>query len=177
MRELEPQGRRSLASGRSRDCPGYRGQVVGRRTLEEAESSREDEAACESSRRMAVGQIRWARQKCRGSAGAGNPIPPQSGRRQHSEEHRTFTRGSAGQGDLDGAATGGPGTSEGECAQGGPLGRRARSAAAVFGGAVSFRGLRALSPGPRASIFGLSRWAEEGDGLLDDALVPEDPAV
>src|SRR5207244_861993 len=59
-------------------------------------------------------------------AGAGNPIPPRSGRRQHSEEHRTFTRGSAGQGDLNGAATGGPGTSEGECAQGGPSGRRAR---------------------------------------------------
>jgi hypothetical protein len=39
-------------------------------------------------------------------AGAGNPMPPQSGRRQDSEEHRTFKRGSAGQGDLRGAETG-----------------------------------------------------------------------
>jgi hypothetical protein len=76
MRELEPQGRRSRASGWSRDCPGYRGQVVGRRTLEEAESSREDEAACESARRMADGRYRWTRPKCRGPGGSGEPNVP-----------------------------------------------------------------------------------------------------
>jgi len=40
-------------------------------------------------------------------AGVGNPMTPRSGRIQDSEGHRTFKRGSAGQGDLHGAATGG----------------------------------------------------------------------
>jgi hypothetical protein len=49
-------------------------------------------------------------------AGAGNPMTPQSGRRQHSEEHRTSMRGSAGQGDLRGTETGSLDPPKGTCA-------------------------------------------------------------
>src|SRR5918911_3549017 len=108
---------------------GYEGQVVGRRTLKEAESSREDEAAVrkhavDGGRRKTAGPGRNAEVL----AEAGNPMSPQSGRIQDSEGHRTSTRGSTERGDPGGAATGGP-TSEREWAQGGPSGRRARSSA------------------------------------------------
>src|SRR5205823_11328946 len=83
-------------------------QVAGRSTLEEAESSREDEApskgGVDGGRRETGGSGRNAERV----PGAGNPMSLQVVRLQDFAEHRTFTRGSAGRGNPACAAAGGP---------------------------------------------------------------------
>src|SRR5439155_25322342 len=107
----------------SRGSTRQEGRRAGRRTLKEAESSREDETPSEDGVNGGRRETAWVRVKVRGRSGSGNPMTPQFVGIQHSGEHRTSREGAQGGVNPRCAAAGEAGTSEGEKRSDGFLGR------------------------------------------------------